>query len=180
MHGYGTNLEGPFPVVSRAIEACHEAVHAMGVRAKGGRAKGWQSEFVSLLSPLTARHLALQPISASGQGQTSQGQAKLVKSSGLRGWARMRGRGRASDERWQRMVHHLHRSRTAARQIMTQWRERQVIEERDRGRGQLISWEPATCSMCLSSCSCFFLRLDGPSSPFSPSPCSAPSSPLSA
>ncbi|UZJ52234.1 hypothetical protein CBS101457_001554 [Exobasidium rhododendri] len=30
MHGYGTNLEGPFPVVSRAIEACHEAVHAMG------------------------------------------------------------------------------------------------------------------------------------------------------
>lgn len=29
--GYGTNLEGPFPIVSRAIEACHEAVHAMGV-----------------------------------------------------------------------------------------------------------------------------------------------------
>lgn len=50
MHGYGTNLEGPFPVVSRAIEACHEAVHAMGVRTKGGRAKGWQSELVSLLS----------------------------------------------------------------------------------------------------------------------------------
>ncbi|PWN33953.1 uncharacterized protein FA14DRAFT_180591 [Meira miltonrushii] len=31
MHGYGTNLEGPFDVVSRAIEACHEAVHAMGI-----------------------------------------------------------------------------------------------------------------------------------------------------
>jgi uncharacterized protein YqgV (UPF0045/DUF77 family) len=34
MHGYGTNLEGPFPVVSKAIEACHEAVHAMGVSNK--------------------------------------------------------------------------------------------------------------------------------------------------
>ncbi|PWN49515.1 hypothetical protein IE53DRAFT_139761 [Violaceomyces palustris] len=31
MHGYGTNLEGPFMTVSRAIERCHEAVHAMGV-----------------------------------------------------------------------------------------------------------------------------------------------------
>jgi hypothetical protein len=42
MHGYGTNLEGPFPVVSRAIEACHEAVHAMGVsgHAEKGREKG--------------------------------------------------------------------------------------------------------------------------------------------
>ncbi|PWN28837.1 DUF77-domain-containing protein [Jaminaea rosea] len=30
MHGYGTNLEGPFPLVCQAIERCHEAVHAKG------------------------------------------------------------------------------------------------------------------------------------------------------
>ncbi|CAO1632403.1 unnamed protein product [Parajaminaea phylloscopi] len=30
MHGYGTNLEGPFPVVCTAIERCHEAVHNKG------------------------------------------------------------------------------------------------------------------------------------------------------
>ncbi|WFD32430.1 acetylornithine transaminase [Malassezia sp. CBS 17886] len=29
--GYGTNLEGPISVVWRALERCHEAVHAMGV-----------------------------------------------------------------------------------------------------------------------------------------------------
>lgn len=28
--GYGTNLEGLFPVVCKAIERCHEAVHKMG------------------------------------------------------------------------------------------------------------------------------------------------------
>lgn len=31
VHGYGTNLEGPFDAVSKAIELCHEAVHKMGV-----------------------------------------------------------------------------------------------------------------------------------------------------
>jgi uncharacterized protein (TIGR00106 family) len=31
MHGYGTNLEGTFPLVSQAIERCHEAVHEMGI-----------------------------------------------------------------------------------------------------------------------------------------------------
>ncbi|KDN42516.1 hypothetical protein K437DRAFT_263768 [Tilletiaria anomala UBC 951] len=31
MHGYGTNLEGPWPLVSEAIHACHAAVHAQGV-----------------------------------------------------------------------------------------------------------------------------------------------------
>lgn len=30
-HGYGTNLEGTFAAVSKAIELCHEAVHKMGV-----------------------------------------------------------------------------------------------------------------------------------------------------
>lgn len=30
--GYGTNLEGPFPVVCRAIELCHEAVHRLGAQ----------------------------------------------------------------------------------------------------------------------------------------------------
>lgn len=29
--GYGTNLEGPWPLVSRAIEACHERLHELGV-----------------------------------------------------------------------------------------------------------------------------------------------------
>lgn len=31
MHGYGTNLEGPWMQVCEAIKACHEAVHEMGV-----------------------------------------------------------------------------------------------------------------------------------------------------
>lgn len=31
MHGYGTNLEGPFALVSEAIEKCHEAVHEKGI-----------------------------------------------------------------------------------------------------------------------------------------------------
>jgi len=31
MHGYGTNLEGPFSLVSEAIEACHDAVHKLGI-----------------------------------------------------------------------------------------------------------------------------------------------------
>ena len=31
MHGYGTNLEGPWQLVSSAIEDCHRAVHAQGV-----------------------------------------------------------------------------------------------------------------------------------------------------
>jgi len=30
MHGYGTNLEGPWSAVSDAIHACHAAVHAKG------------------------------------------------------------------------------------------------------------------------------------------------------
>lgn len=28
--GYGTNLEGPISLVWRALEKCHEAVHALG------------------------------------------------------------------------------------------------------------------------------------------------------
>jgi len=31
MHGYGTNIEGPWPDVSRAIHDCHAAVHAQGI-----------------------------------------------------------------------------------------------------------------------------------------------------
>jgi len=31
MHGYGTNIEGPWSAVCQAIQACHAAVHAMGV-----------------------------------------------------------------------------------------------------------------------------------------------------
>jgi len=30
MHGYGTNIEGPWTEVSNAIHACHAAVHAQG------------------------------------------------------------------------------------------------------------------------------------------------------
>ncbi|KAL7409920.1 hypothetical protein BDY24DRAFT_401511 [Mrakia frigida] len=30
MHGYGTNLEGPWSAVTKAIGDCHAAVHAMG------------------------------------------------------------------------------------------------------------------------------------------------------
>ncbi|KAH7909918.1 hypothetical protein BJ138DRAFT_1154117 [Hygrophoropsis aurantiaca] len=30
MHGYGTNLEGPWSAVSQAIHDCHAAVHAQG------------------------------------------------------------------------------------------------------------------------------------------------------
>lgn len=30
--GYGTNLEGLFPVVCKAIELCHEAVHRLGAQ----------------------------------------------------------------------------------------------------------------------------------------------------
>ncbi|KAJ7047143.1 hypothetical protein C8F04DRAFT_1062834 [Mycena alexandri] len=30
MHGYGTNLEGPWAAVSQAIHDCHAAVHAHG------------------------------------------------------------------------------------------------------------------------------------------------------
>ncbi|TFK76272.1 hypothetical protein BDN72DRAFT_808611 [Pluteus cervinus] len=30
MHGYGTNLEGPWSQVSKAIHDCHAAVHAKG------------------------------------------------------------------------------------------------------------------------------------------------------
>ncbi|KAG1754350.1 hypothetical protein EDB19DRAFT_1665980 [Suillus lakei] len=30
MHGYGTNLEGPWSEVSKAIHDCHAAVHAQG------------------------------------------------------------------------------------------------------------------------------------------------------
>ena len=29
--GYGTNVEGPISSVWRALQRCHEAVHAMGV-----------------------------------------------------------------------------------------------------------------------------------------------------
>ncbi|SOV08768.1 related to UPF0045 protein sll0230 [Ustilago sp. UG-2017a] len=32
VHGYGTNLEGTFPVVCKAIELCHEAVHRLGAQ----------------------------------------------------------------------------------------------------------------------------------------------------
>ncbi|KAF9030694.1 hypothetical protein BDZ89DRAFT_1064475 [Hymenopellis radicata] len=31
MHGYGTNIEGPWSSVCNAIRACHEAVHAQGI-----------------------------------------------------------------------------------------------------------------------------------------------------
>jgi len=31
MHGYGTNLEGPWSEVTRVIHDCHAAVHAQGV-----------------------------------------------------------------------------------------------------------------------------------------------------
>jgi len=31
MHGYGTNLEGPWSQVCEAIQACHKAVHEQGV-----------------------------------------------------------------------------------------------------------------------------------------------------
>ncbi|PVF98954.1 hypothetical protein CPB86DRAFT_732084 [Serendipita vermifera] len=30
MHGYGTNLEGPWMEVCKAIQDCHKAVHAQG------------------------------------------------------------------------------------------------------------------------------------------------------
>ncbi|TFL04101.1 hypothetical protein BDV98DRAFT_563560 [Pterulicium gracile] len=30
MHGYGTNIEGPWLAVSQAIHDCHKAVHAKG------------------------------------------------------------------------------------------------------------------------------------------------------
>ncbi|KAJ7172161.1 hypothetical protein C8R46DRAFT_1084979 [Mycena filopes] len=30
MHGYGTNIEGPWTAVSQAIHDCHAAVHAHG------------------------------------------------------------------------------------------------------------------------------------------------------
>ncbi|GAC97619.1 hypothetical protein PHSY_005205 [Pseudozyma hubeiensis SY62] len=30
--GYGTNLEGSFPTVCKAIELCHEAVHRLGAQ----------------------------------------------------------------------------------------------------------------------------------------------------
>jgi len=30
MHGYGTNIEGPWSAVSQAIHDCHAAVHAKG------------------------------------------------------------------------------------------------------------------------------------------------------
>ncbi|TKY85516.1 hypothetical protein EX895_005678 [Sporisorium graminicola] len=32
VHGYGTNLEGSFPTVCKAIELCHEAVHRLGAQ----------------------------------------------------------------------------------------------------------------------------------------------------
>ncbi|KAG7092772.1 hypothetical protein E1B28_009095 [Marasmius oreades] len=32
MHGYGTNLEGPWSEVSKAIHDCHAAVHAKGAQ----------------------------------------------------------------------------------------------------------------------------------------------------
>ncbi|TEB36417.1 hypothetical protein FA13DRAFT_1728010 [Coprinellus micaceus] len=31
LHGYGTNLEGPWLQVSQAIHDCHAAVHAKGI-----------------------------------------------------------------------------------------------------------------------------------------------------
>ncbi|KAK0211091.1 hypothetical protein DFS33DRAFT_1297331 [Desarmillaria ectypa] len=31
MHGYGTNLEGPWSDVCKAIHDCHAAVHAQGI-----------------------------------------------------------------------------------------------------------------------------------------------------
>ncbi|GJJ12526.1 hypothetical protein Clacol_006769 [Clathrus columnatus] len=31
MHGYGTNIEGPWTQVCEAIKACHEAVHVLGI-----------------------------------------------------------------------------------------------------------------------------------------------------
>ncbi|KAJ1309494.1 hypothetical protein OPQ81_006269 [Rhizoctonia solani] len=30
LHGYGTNIEGPWSAVSQAIHDCHAAVHALG------------------------------------------------------------------------------------------------------------------------------------------------------
>jgi uncharacterized protein YqgV (UPF0045/DUF77 family) len=30
MHGYGTNVEGPWSAVSKAIHDCHAAVHTKG------------------------------------------------------------------------------------------------------------------------------------------------------
>lgn len=30
MHGYGTNIEGPWDEVMAAVKACHEKMHAMG------------------------------------------------------------------------------------------------------------------------------------------------------
>jgi len=32
LHGYGTNIEGPWSKVSQAIHDCHAAVHAMGAQ----------------------------------------------------------------------------------------------------------------------------------------------------
>ncbi|KIS69047.1 uncharacterized protein UMAG_10362 [Mycosarcoma maydis] len=32
VHGYGTNLEGTFGTVCKAIELCHEAVHRLGAQ----------------------------------------------------------------------------------------------------------------------------------------------------
>ncbi|VDC02890.1 unnamed protein product [Peniophora sp. CBMAI 1063] len=53
MHGYGTNLEGPWSEVSSAIHACHAAVHAKGalriatdIRI-GTRAPGFERKLVS-------------------------------------------------------------------------------------------------------------------------------------
>ena len=31
LHGYGTNVEGEWDVVMRAIKECHEEIHKMGV-----------------------------------------------------------------------------------------------------------------------------------------------------
>lgn len=30
LHAYGTNIEGEYDIVFRAIKACHEKIHAMG------------------------------------------------------------------------------------------------------------------------------------------------------
>jgi len=35
MHGYGTNIEGPWSEVTKAIYDCHTAVHANGVSRIG-------------------------------------------------------------------------------------------------------------------------------------------------
>ncbi|KAF8136486.1 hypothetical protein EV363DRAFT_737051 [Boletus edulis] len=41
MHGYGTNLEGPWSEVTKAIYDCHAAVHANGSISHRNRHSYW-------------------------------------------------------------------------------------------------------------------------------------------